>query len=377
MVKNVTIKPCDSKTLQKTIDATGNTPAEYYFCEGDYLINSLLRVYNFTKWTCDPCVKFELMEHAPLNPFGCQVPLISSKYKTGITGLEFAGFSFDGHYKTQKYSTKAGGDDHGKGFHNVLGFGDPGNPAKANITDSSFHDLTFWNSQGDSIRPEGAKGLEFFNLKGDSGHDIIHANGLMDSEIYGCNVNTRANNFVRLRESNNVSIHDNIASGKGTYAPIIQVQSITKGRVSTGITVSNNKLSDALGPGIQIIGTYPGNKGITVKENIISRCGTMPAANRLSGVGGIVFDGYDGVTIEGNVIDSCRGYGILAGKYDTSSSQKGKATLKNNTVTNTKKSYCVGTMSGTGIANLTAGRYSITKSGNILKGNATCDYYKV
>lgn len=368
-MKTVTVPSStdDSIKLQKLIDSTGNTPSEFIFSDGDIEIKSLLRLYNFTKWNG---ANFHLMDNAPVSPFAVQVPLIGSKYKTGITGLEFCNIKFDGHYKTQKYSIAKCGTDHGKGYHNFIGLGDVGNPLFSNVTNCSFHDIIAGYNQGDEIRIEGGSNIKVWNLKSKfGGHDIIHGNCIRDSEIFNCDVNTRANNFVRLRSSNNVSVHDNIMDGTGTYAPPLQVESIVKNHVSSDIFIQNNVIKNALGPGIWVIGTVPFNTGIRIDHNLIYKCGQMPNANKIPGVGGIAFDGFDGVTIDNNTIDQCRGYGILAGNYLMSSTSKGKAVIQKNIITRTQVSYYPGSMSGYGIADLTGGRYSITSDENCLYGN--------
>jgi len=375
-MKTVTVPSSidDSIKLQKLIDSTGNTPSEFIFPDGDIEIKSLLRLYNFTKWNG---ANFHLMDNAPLSPFAAQVPLIGSKYKTGITGLEFCNIKFDGHYSTQKYSTASAGTDHGKGYHNFIGLGDVANPIFSNVTNCSFHDIIAGYNQGDEIRVEGGSNIRVWNIKSKlCGHDIIHGNCIQDSEIFNCNVNTHSNNFLRLRSSNHVRVHDNIMDGTGTYAPPMQVESINKNKASSDIFIYNNVMKNALGPGIQIIGTVPYNSGITIKNNLIYNCGLMPAANKLTNVPGIAFDGFDNVLIENNTIDKCRSYGILAGPYNLSSTYKGKATIRRNIVTSTKVAYTPGPMSGCGIADLTGGRYSITSEENCLYGNLT-NYYKI
>lgn len=101
----------------------------------------------------------------------------------------------------------------------------------------------------------------------------------------------------------------------------------------------------------------------------------MPAASKLPGVGGIAFDGIS-VDIQNNTIDSCYGYGLLAGKYTLASTYAATALIRRNIITNTKKALYPGVGSGSGIADLTAGRYKIIAEENCLWGNLT-DLYKV
>ena len=62
----------------------------------------------------------------------------------------------------------------------------------------------------------------------------------------------------------------------------------------------------------------------------------MPYENKISGVGGVVVDGWNG-EIKNNTIDKCKGYGILAGSYLGSSAGSGyELEIARNIITGTK-----------------------------------------
>jgi hypothetical protein len=103
----------------------------------------------------------------------------------------------------------------------------------------------------------------------------------------------------------------------------------------------------------------------------------MPKANKLSGVGGFVFDGFQNVAITNNEIRNCQGYGVMFGSYIGSSTITGlKATVANNIISGTRTSNYAGKVSGTAIANLTGSRTRVTCTGNILTNNLR-NYYAV
>jgi hypothetical protein len=381
MVITKTISPTDTTSIQKVIDQVGNTPANYTFEEGDYLVNSLLRFYNYTTVTCEPNAVFQLMDNAPVKTFGLQVPCLGSKYKTNITGLDISGMIFRGNRDNQKAkgaSTYVAGSDHGKGYGNAFGFGDMNNPVSTNVTNCYFHDMDLGYNSGDEIRIEGGSNIRIKNIKSAyGGHDVVHLNSVTNCEVSDCEVSMSSNNFVRTRSSSTVSIHDNVCHGTQiAYAPGIQVESITANRFSTGIQIYGNYIHDTFGPGIWLAGTIANNRDVSIYNNLIVSCGRMPAANKISGVGGIIAEGFSNVRVLNNTIDSCYGYGMAFTNYQLTGPTGMTAYLKGNIITNTQKAFYPDKNSGTGIGNV-SGHYTVTSTGNCLYGNDVANYYKV
>jgi|GEM_PF-4534558 len=93
----------------------------------------------------------------------------------------------------------------------------------------------------------------------------------------------------------------------------------------------------------------------------------MPAGNKISGVGAIVSDGFDTI-IQNNTIVGSYGYGILAGYYLMKSEITGTMTIERNIITGTRKALYP-LSNDLGIANLTAGRFTLDCSENCLYGN--------
>lgn len=322
------------------------------------------------------------MENAPLSPFASSVPLIAPKYPTAAEGLCFHDIIFDGRRDTQKYAKdeckSRGKNEWGQGYHNTFMLGSFNNVKFSNAVNCEFYNLGFYNSLGDGIRIEGGTDIRVHDILGKrGGHDIVCLAGVNGGEVSNVNAKLAVNAGVRTRSSKNIKIHDCILDGATgiAYSPGIQIQSTATNWITDNIEIYNNTISGTYGPGIQIVGTVPNNGLVSVHNNLIVGCGAMPAASKLPGVGGIAFDGIS-VDIQNNTIDSCYGYGLLAGKYTLASTYAATALIRRNIITNTKKALYPGVGSGSGIADLTAGRYKIIAEENCLWGNLT-DLYKV
>lgn len=139
----------------------------------------------------------------------------------------------------------------------------------------------------------------------------------------------------------------------------------------------NNEIFETWGPAIWIIGTVPGNGLVTVRNNLFLECGKEPASVKTPDVGGITHDGFD-CLIEYNTFDECYGYAIVASGWKSRSSLAGiKTTVRRNIIIGTNESFCKGTKSGTGIANLTGTRNTVECIENCQYGNKTANHYGV
>jgi hypothetical protein len=196
--------------------------------------------------------------------------------------------------------------------------------------------------------------------------------------IYNIKVKQRSNAGVRLRSCKGIKIYNCIIDGSTrlSYSPGIQIQSTAVNWTISDIEICNNYIHDTLGPGIQVASNVPNNGLVYIHNNLIVNCGLMPATNKISGVGGIEVIGIP-VEISNNTIDKCKGYSILLGPYDINSTYKATAVIKYNIITNTTPSYYPGTISGTGIADLTAGKFSVTVDKNCQYGNKTANHYQI
>lgn len=380
-MKQVTVNATDTKGLQSEIDKNGNNPAEFVL-KNNLLINSIVRFYNFADFNGNGKT-LTLMQDAPVNPFGEQVPILGSKYSAGVNCLKIHDIIFEGNRDHQSkvptnISHAGSNKNWGIGYHNFIGIGNLKTPAPTNSLNCEFYNLEFNNNLGDGIRVEGGTNIIVHDIKGKrGGHDIINLSSVWGGEVCNLDVDMAVNAAVRTRSSRNIKIHDCKINGNTglAYSPGIQIQSTETNKSSSGIEIYNNYIHGTYGPGIQIAGSVQGNGLVTVRNNLIVSCGHMPASNKISGVGGIVFDGFE-VDIHNNTIYENLGYGIKVGPYDVVSAYKNKANIKNNIITLTKVSLAPGVVSGCGIADLTDGRYTVAVNGNCQYGNKL-NHYKV
>lgn len=350
--------PDNSKELQACLDqvGTGKKYSELHV-SGTTTLDKQVLLSNGQKITCDPGTVWKLGANVPL---AIQVPMIGQRGST-ITGLYIEGLTIDGNYLAQTKTP----DDHGRGYGNAFGL--------SGVSKSTFKKVTIRNSEGDGFRIYKGSGLKFDGCVGDKyGHDFIHINQCSDVIISGCKVTLRANNAVRVRGSNKVTITGNTFTGSSAaYAPAIQIEQMEAGS-QYDITVSGNTITGVYGPGIYIAGTRPlsDQKGIVIRGNKISKCGLVPKTAKLSYVGGIVFDGVTDLEISGNTITDCLGYGIAFADYLTNVKGKSGAvvTITGNTIKNTKVANYPATGSGSAIFAVDK-RCTIKCTGNKLSGN--------
>lgn len=364
-----------STALQKLIEETGNQPAKYVFDTTAITINSLLRVYNDTEWDMKGCT-LTLMKDAPLKTFGLQIPIIAPKYPSSAKNLIFRNGIFYGNRDYQSkvpgwcgHSGKESKKQQGQGYHNFFMGGVLNDVAYSNTTNCTFENLEFYENLGDGIRIEGGQDITVKNIKGRrGGHDIVCIAAAKNVDVSGVVADLSVNAGVRFRSVKGGAIHDCKLNGgtKIAYCPGIQVQSTADNWTCTDVTVYNNYIHDTYGPGIWVAGSVPGND-ITIKNNIFEKCGQMPKANEIPGVGAIVTDGFD-TTIEYNTIVDSYGYGVLMGKYAMASSVKGIVKISKNIITGTRKALYPASTNAA-IANLTNGRYKVSASSNCFNGN--------
>jgi hypothetical protein len=365
-----------SSELQALIEKTGDQPARYTLPAGTITIDAPLELYDYTDFAGmgRGITTFKLMKNAPLSLFQEGTPLIGPKSEKHCIGLKLHDFSIDGNYLNQSLTP----NDHGVGYGNMIGLGNILNPAYSNSQDCSFYNLDLSNSEGDGIRVEGGKNISIHDITSkNGGHDIVCLAAVDTAEVYGLNVDMRSNAAIRTRSANDIKIHDNVIRGtRDAYSPGIEIQSTAKNWITSDIDIYNNKIFNTFGPGIQVASDVPNNGLVKIHHNLITGCGAMPASSNLSGVGGIVFDGVP-VQIEYNTLYKNYGYGILCGAYNVGSTYRATSKIRYNIITNTQKSFSPGVYSGTGIANWTGSRNTITVDGNCQYGNKTANHYGV
>jgi hypothetical protein len=369
-------KGTSSPGIQKALDKTGTVngdPLQYshvHFSKGDtgqYLLNSRLFLNDNTKMTFEKGVTWKLMDNAP--NFGAQVPIVGQK-GSAITGLEVEGLVYEGNYPEQGNTP----GDHGLGYGNLFVF--------SNITKSVFRKVAVNRNEGDGWRLNGGSDLVFDGCTGyDGGHDFIHLKQCSDVVIQKCSVEIRASNAVRVRSSSNILIDscEFFDFSNNDWGSPVQFENIMPGTVCKNIEMKNCLCQDIYGPGVWGISNVPlgGAGDVHIHHNVFKTCGTMPVGNQIPGEGGIVMDGFTDVLIEDNVFDECYGNAVGFDNFVGRGGVKGcTATVRRNTIVNTKKAKYPGAVSGYGIANVLGKDYYTVKAyENTFKNNVSGNYY--
>ena len=362
-------KPC-SEALQNALDKVGYG-LKYdtlSFNQGVYPVDLPLDLNSGTTITCTGEAVIKLIDKAPVNVWKSMIPIFGQSQKT-VENITFKDITFWGNDTKQLVGR-------GKGFHNFIFLQNAKNIIVSGI---KVHD-----SNGDGLRVKNGNNIQFHgNTVTRCGHDGLYVDGGTNVKALNNVVQLRTNSALRLRTVTNGLLQGNTVTnqlGSISSGPGIQIENPAK-KTSSNILIQNNVLKNVNGPGIWAIGVGNTNKnaatGLTIQNNIFESCGLEPAAVKVPGVGGIVADGIDKLSVVNNRFKNCRGYAVLFGKFKAVSSGRGyNAVVKNNTIQGTKKAYYSGTASGTAICNLLGSKYSVSCARNIMSGNVR-DYYGV
>lgn len=360
-----TLKLMPGTLIQSTFDEVGfgHQYDTIEFAEGKYTVDKPIKLNSGTKLTGSVKSVLKLVNYATETVFPPMVPIFGQKGTT-IEDIIIENICFDGNANNQLVK-------HGKGFHNFIGI------SKASPTNNPYgveiRKITVKNSMGDGARLTNCKGVSFHdNTVIGCGHDGFYADKC--TGVIACNntITVRVNSGLRCRGSSNVLFNNNTVKQdprvKPAYSPGIQVENSEHGVYCSRVTVSNNTISNTLGPGIWVIGTNNiasnAASNLLIEGNKIIGCGIMPANVKISGVGGIVIDGWDKVLVKNNTIVDCLGYGILIGDYVSTSEGTGyTAKLVGNNITGTRPSLYPGESSGEDVVNLIPSKYTVIQCG--------------
>lgn len=337
--------PTNSADIQEALDQVGDGKNfdAIHFAAGIYDIDdsngkrtySVLAINNGTEMYGDvdkkgnPTTVFKLMDNAPVNPFGCGVPILGPARKIG-SGIKIFNLEFDGNNKinatNQTPSTmakcpgvRAGeGRNYGKGFHCFIG------TYTARFQNCKFYNIFIHDSAGDGFRAlhvgthdrncsddpvEMNSNLELYNWTViNCGHCALMLEYAKNSQIHDCRIKTRSNGAVRTQNGcAGIDIKNIIVQGSSIdYNPGMQLS-------GSNITVTNCLILDTYGPGIEVQGND--DKDISIKNNTFINCGIFPKEGKILGVGGVITNGAD-VLIEDNIFVGCKGYAIGAAVYE-------------------------------------------------------------
>lgn len=340
-----------------------------YFKKGNYTVKNPIRLNSGTLITGDVGAVLNLIAKAPTSTFGVRVPIFGQVEKY-IEDIFIENIKFNGHADKQLVK-------HGKGYHNFIEFSHAKNVRIQNVIIES--------TQGDGARFEDSEGIEYLqNTVLGCGHDGLYVDRCKNVLGQGNVTYLRSNSALRCKGSDNVLFKENTVlrtdDFSPAYSPGIQVQNTEVNETSKNVEIANNFISGTFGPGIWCAGfvnkDIQAASGLNIHNNLITDCGNMPYENKISGVGGVVVDGWNG-EIKNNTIDKCKGYGVLAGSYLGSSSGAGyELEVSRNIITGTKISAYSGLYSGGAVVNLTPSKTTVRASENCLWKNLT-DYYNI
>lgn len=355
---------------QKLFDKVGEgQPYQSLFLKkGEYLAVSPYKLNDGTILSGESGAVIKLMKHADPQVFKSMVPVLGQK-NSSIKNIVLENISFLGDKDNQDVP-------HGKGFHNFAWF--------QNASNVTFRNVTVQDTQGDGLRIKNGDGVYYYkNNVIRCGHDGLYVDGGRNVEAWGNYTELRTNSAIRLRHVHGGHIHHNTVINKvkgAASSPGFQIEVSDVKQTGSNIRIESNSIVGTYGPGIWAICTKNGARtaaaGLTIQNNFFQDCGNM---THISGVGGVVCDGWTDVKIWDNTFENCKGYGVLFGKYIESLLSAGSgytADVRYNVIINTKKSATAGTGSGAGVANLLTGKYTVT-AGENYHFNNVLNYYNV
>lgn len=327
---------------QALSDVQGNGSTVYLKGPFTYIIDDSILVGADTTFTGDSTAKIKLKNSAGWN----------TKYKGLVMPIGGAadnvtihGFEIDGNAANQSEAT-------GHDYYPVIKFDDSDNLI--------VHDMSLHDAKSDAVWDvfssftAGVGNLQMYNnIIRNCAHDGLYSTYVDGMEIYNNDMNVRTNCGVRVLDSNNTTIYDNIIDGAGAVAGHgIQIQKTTSGVPINSLEIYNNVIKNTSLAGIGMFGysaTYSasGATGVNIHHNIIQNCGASTEFTIERG-GGVMIEGFDNTYITNNVFDGCYQSAICCTQaLGTSPDLTYHVYAKNNIIMNTK---VVSKFSNTGYA---------------------------
>ena len=304
-----------------------------------YIMNDTLAIGNSTILTGDSNATIKLVSNAN---WTLEKPLIKER-NSSSHDITIRGFTINGNREGNTNVVS------GKGYYNLIYL-----TRCQNITVS---DMYLTNNHGDGLKTDYCANIKLCNNKvNELGHDVLYTTYCSDIEAFNNYIVCRTNSGLRLYNSNNASLHDNVITSNDSGASGIQIQKYGSPAMDN-IEVYNNTIYRTALAGIWLFGSksYPSSSAnVHIHHNRIYDTGTKTSNNV---IGGILSDGFNAL-IENNVIDGAYGAGIVQNNvYSPGPDGSGYLlTVRNNIITNTRTSTAGGY--GYGIYNLLTGSHS-------------------
>ena len=320
-----------------------------------YIMNDTIAIGNSTILTGDSNATIKLVSNAN---WALEKPLIKER-NYGSHDITIRGFTIDGNREGNTNVVS------GKGYYNLIHL-----TRCQNIT---VRDMYLTNNHGDGLKTDYCTTIKLYNNKvNELGHDVLYTTYCSDVEAFNNNIVCRTNSGLRLYNSNNASLHDNVITSNNSGAAGIQIQKYGSPAMDN-IEVYNNTIYRTALAGIWLFGSksyQSSSANVHIHHNRIYDTGTKTTNNV---IGGILSDGFNAL-IENNVIDGAYGAGIVQNNvYSPGPDGSGYVlTVRNNIITNTRTSTAGGY--GYGIYNLLTGSHSFVLQNNCFFNNAGGDY---
>jgi len=324
-----------------------------------YVIADTLLIGSNTILEGDSSAKIKLVSNAR---WKAMKPMIKER-SLDSHDITIRGFTIDGN---REGNTNV---QSGREYYNILYF-----TSSQNI---DVNHMTLTNNHDDGLEIHSCTNVKYHeNTLYLLGHDGIYAINSSNVEAYNNNITCRTNSGLRAYNTNHVSFHDNTITSQGSGGPGIEIQKENNDVSMDDIAVYNNVIYETSLAGIMIFGSdsYPtSSANVLIHHNQIYNTGTDSNNKAL---GGILSDGFNAL-IENNVIDGAYGTGIMLNRayYSAPSGSGYVITVRNNIITNTRKSEAGG--NGSGICNLLTDTHSFVLQNNCFYNNKGGNYIGV
>ena len=178
--------------------------------------------------------------------------------------------------------------------------------------------MYMYDGMGDGLRLNQCKNVQLYNNTiYKLGHDGMFAIMCENVEAWGNKITCRTNSALRIWNSNEVKLHNNLIDSFYHWSaggPGIQIEKSSE--IMDNIEVYDNTIHNTYGPGIWFFNhdtcltTKDQGRNIHIHHNVIYNTGTNPNP-MIKWVGGIVGSGFHDTVIENNLFDGVYNAAIL------------------------------------------------------------------
>jgi len=334
-----------------------------------YTINDTLLIGSNTILEGDSNAVIKLADHAG---WDTMKPLIQQMNYSGNNNVAIRGFEVNGNY--------AGNSEIklGSGYYSLIYF--------KRSTNIKVYNMYMHDGMGDGLRTNQCKNIQFYNNNiYKLGHDDMFAIGCENVEAWNNKITCRTNSALRIWNSNEVKLHNNIIDSFYHWSaggPGIQIEKSSG--IMDNIEVYDNTIHNTYGPGIWFFNydtsltTRDQGKNIHIYHNVFYNTGTNPNPI-ITWIGSIVGSGFHDTLIENNVFDGVYNAAILIMKpndysFNYSPKEVYRTSVINNIIVDTQKRTKKPSGTGYAVINYLPETHTIILENNCLYNNAGGNY---